>query len=291
MLAISSSLALAALVGMQDGRISVADAYAAPPAKHLQEMTYQVYAGGINAVRATLDVDYESKDRYSMELFATTQGFLGKIVPWEGTFETHGWRMQDGTEKPELHKSTAIWQGEEDVKEYTYGKDGSFKKLHVIQEDKNEVREDLEEELVQGTTDVLTAALQAMKSVADSGVCEGTDEVFDGKRRFKMVFRHKADDVLTPTEYNVYEGVAARCEVEVIPVSGAWHKKPRGWASIQEQGRDKGSLPTVWLAKIDNNGPAVPVKMRVKTNYGTLFMHLVGYKNGEKRITAKKEES
>ena len=159
-----------------------------------------------------------------------------------------------------------------------------------MQAGENEETKSLDDKLWQGTTDVLTASLQAMKAVADRGVCEGSDEVFDGKRRFKMVFRHKADDILTPTDYNVYEGPAARCEVEVLPVSGAWHKKPRGWASIQEQGRNKGSLPTVWLAKIDDEGPAVPVKMRVKTNYGTLFMHLVEYQNGDKAIKAAKED-
>lgn len=266
-------------------------AHAEAPAKlasHAQTMTYEVYAGGINAVQAELDVIYQTQERYRVALAAQTKGFLGKLVPWSGTFETNGWRKPDGTEQPELHKSTAIFDSEEDIKEYNYGKDGSFKSLRVIEAGKDETPESLDDELVQGTTDALTATLNVMQSVAESGKCEGEDEVFDGKRRFKMVFRHVADDMLTPTEYNVYEGQAARCEVEVVPMTGEWHEKPRGWASIQEQGREKGSLPTFWLAKIDEQGPAVPVKLRVKTDYGTLFMHLVEYKNGERVIQAKK---
>lgn len=50
--------------------------------------------------------------------------------------------------------------------------------------------------------------------------------------------------------------------------------------SIQEQSRENGSLPTVWMAKMTEDAPAVPVKIRVKTDYGTLFMHLVRYENG-----------
>ena len=65
---------------------------------------------------------------------------------------------------------------------------------------------------------------------------------------------------------------------------------PRGWLSIQEQGRSKGSLPTIWLAKIDKDGPAVPVKLRLKTDYGTLFSHLIDYKNGDKEIKAPIED-
>lgn len=256
-------------------------------AKSAQVMTYEVYAGGINAVRAKLDVNFADEGHYDLSLAAQTKGFLAKLVPWEGTFSTKGWRMGDGTERPELHKSTATWRDEEDFKEYYYGKDGSFEKLIVLEPGATApVTEEISPELVQGTTDALTATLSAMKKVAATGSCEGRDEVFDGKRRFALVFRHAADDMLTPTEYNVFQGRAARCEVEVLPVAGEWHKKPRGWMSIQEQGRDKGALPTVWFAKIAPEGPAVPVKIRVKTEYGVLFMHLIDYTGDGKTATA-----
>lgn len=260
---------------------------AAAVAQNSQVMTYEVYAGGINAVRATLDVNYKPDNRYDLSLVAQTKGFLAKLVPWEGSFATKGWRMGDGKEQPELHKSTAVWREEEDFKEYYYTKDGKFEKLVVLEPGTpGPVTEEVAPELTDGTTDALTATLQVMQNVAETGSCEGRDEVFDGKRRFALVFRHAADDMLTPTEYNVFEGRAARCEVEVVPVAGEWHKKPRGWMSIQEQGRDKGALPTVWMAKIDPNGPAVPVKIRVKTEYGVLFMHLINYQGDGKTVVA-----
>lgn len=253
--------------------------------KTAQVMTYEVYAGGINAVRAELNVIKDPKN-YSLTLAARTKGFLARLAPWEGTFETRGWRLQDG-EKPELHKSTAIWRSEEDYKEYYYGQDGSFKKLVVFEPGMDGPKtESIDDELTQGTTDALTATLQVMKTVAETGSCESRDEVFDGKRRFALVFRHAAEEMLESTRYNVFKGKAARCEVEVVPVAGEWHKKPRGWMSIQEQGREKGSLPTVWMANIDEHGPAVPVKIRVRTDFGVLFMHLVNYTNGAQTIEA-----
>ncbi len=45
-------------------------------------------------------------------------------------------------------------------------------------------------------------------------------------------------------------------------------------------------MPTVWLAQLRNGAPAVPVKIRVKTAYGTLFMHLAEYRDGERTVTA-----
>jgi len=253
---------------------------------HLQKMTYQVYAGGINAVTAELDVAYEAKDRYRLSLAAHTRGLLGKLVPWSGLFETKGWRSAEGIDTPELHRSSAIWRNEEEIKEYNYGADGSFKSLRVIEEGKDTSKK-IDDELTQGTIDALTAALEVMEHIAEGGGCEGRSEVFDGARRFALIFVHEAEEIMEATSYNAYNGPAVRCSVEVKPISGKWHTKPRGWLSIQEQGRDKGTLPTLWLAKIDKTGPAVPVKMRVKTDYGTLFMHMIGYKNGVKEFSTK----
>lgn len=245
----------------------------------IQKMTYEVYAGGINAVTAELGVSLKQEDRYSLALEAETKGFLGKIVPWTGLFETYGWLLDDGSELPELHRSTAIFRGEKDLKEYRYNRDGSFESFKIIEAGQDKTPSSLNPDLVQGTTDALTATLTVMENIMTEGNCEGSSEVFDGKRRFELIFNHQADVVISPTNYNIYKGPAVQCSVEVKPLAGKWHEKPRGWMSIQEQGRDKGTLPTVWLASLDEDGPAVPVKVRVKTNYGTLFMHLVSYEN------------
>lgn len=263
----------------------------APKPSEIQTMYYDVYAGGIHAVKAKLDVNYGNSDKYDLSLGAQTIGFLEKLVPWRGTFETKGWKLGgEQGDRPELHRSTAIWQGEEELKEYTYGKDGSFKSLKVIEAGQDKSPTDLAADLVNQSTDVLTGTLEVMKHVQNTGKCEGVSEVFDGKRRFEMTFKHEMDEVLVPTDYNVYSGETARCVVEVKPLTGEWHSKPRGWMSIQEQGRQQGSLPTVWFAKVSDEMPAVPVKIRVKTEYGTLFMHLTEYTNGHKVIKAAARE-
>lgn len=46
-------------------------------------------------------------------------------------------------------------------------------------------------------------------------------------------------------------------------------------------------MPTVWFAQLDPNGPAVPVKIRIKSEYGAMFMHLVHYTNGTEFLSAK----
>ncbi len=253
-----------------------------------QRLVYEVYAGGIHAVQATLDIEIKPNNRYSMILGAKTRGLLGSLAPWFGTFESHGWILGEGDYRPEQHKSTATWREETEVKDYAYGKDGKFIKITVQENGKEPEVEDIENEITDETTDALTAALIMLENYNQSGTCEGSSKVFDGKRSFEQKFVHEKNVELQASKYNIYEGPAAECTVEVIPLNGKWHEKPRGWLSIQEQGRERGLMPTMWVANLDEGAPALPVKIRVKTAYGTLFMHLAEYENDGKIIVAEK---
>jgi len=132
-----------------------------------QIMQYDVYAGGIHAVKAQMEVTYQSNDRYDMKIGAATIGFLEKLVPWRGTFETHGWRGKE-MDQPEIHRSVATWRGDEDLTEYHYGKDGTLNKLTIVEasEDKSPK---IDPELVKGTTDVLTGMLEVMQHIQKDG--------------------------------------------------------------------------------------------------------------------------
>ncbi len=260
---------------------SISDAF------NYQKMDYNVYASGFHAVKANMELDYREKGRYSMAFGAETRGMLGKFAPWTGMFLSSGWMLGNGKLTPELHKSVAMWRDETEVKSYNYTKDGKFIDFVTLYKHKKPKSHIPDEELTKGTIDALSATILVMEHVADGGNCEGSSEVFDGKRRYKLIFRHNKFVMLKKSRYNAYSGLAAECTVEVEPVAGMWHKKPRGWLSIQEQGRNRGMMPTVWFAQVTKNAVAIPVRVRVKTTYGTLFMHMTRYESGETILTTK----
>jgi hypothetical protein len=250
-----------------------------------ETLTYAVYAGGLHVVEAQIDLSDPAKGRYHIGLSAWTRGFLGSLVPWNGSFETDGWRVK-GSETPEVYKSSSVWHKKDEVKKFTYAKDGKFVGFTKSEDGKDTTPKNFDKKLADGTTDSLTATLLVMDKVGAGEKCEGSKDVFDGLRRFKLQFHDEGPEDLIKTSYNVYTGPAERCTVEVVPDGGKWYQKPRGWLSIQEQGRQKGSLPTVWMAKVGKSGPALPVKIRVVTDYGTLFMHLTKYE-GQQKMAAK----
>ncbi len=237
------------------------------------EFTYQVYAGGLHAVEAKLTFSTNpQQNAYDINLDAYTRGWLNSLVPWQGSFQTIGHADQD-TFIPKTHQSKSIWKGEAESKTFAYEK-RNLVRLTLEEEGVKTDITKLDQSLTEETTDILSATFNVMNHTLESGKCSGESDVFDGKRRFTLFFRDKGEDVLTPSKYNIASGPARICIVEIEPKGGQWHKKPRGWLSIQEQGRQKGTLPSVWMGQVPGFNYAVPVKIKVKTNYGTLLMHL-----------------
>lgn len=251
-------------------------------------MEYDVYAGGFQVVSAELLIDLQKKTRYDLRLSARTHGLLAKLAPWNGVFETIGWYdAKKALPQPEKHSSDTTFRDEKEIIEFIYNKNGTFKEHRIFNEKEKGVQEPLPE-LSGESTDVLSATLVVMNNITKTGACEGTDKIFDGARSYNLVYTHRAETVLKANDLNVYSGPAVECTVEVKPLKGRWHEKPRGWMSIQEQGRERGTMPTVWLAQMSPGQPAVPVKIRVKTAYGALMMHLTGYKGPDKTLALKK---
>ena len=249
------------------------------------QLTYDVFAGGLHALKSNLAIDYGTTN-YKVNITTTTHGLLKTLADWHGTFGSDGWRIGQAAHRPRLHYSEAVWKGEVERKDFTYGRDGSFKTFKITNAGKDETPPKIDVALTENTTDILTATLDVMADLNKTGSCNVTRRIFDGERNFDMIFRASGTENLKQTDYNIYNGDAVICTVEVKPRDGHWHKKPRGWLSIQEQGRKAGTMPTIWFAKVnkDKQSLYVPVKLRVKTDYGTLFMHLTSYKDNKNNI-------
>lgn len=259
---------------------------ASPACARTDTMTYDVYAGGIHALDARLEIGATEKD-YDITLSSATHGFLKKLAPWSGIFSTDGEiDKKDDIPRPLTYLSSSTWKRETEEKHYTYDGKGSFLSYRVTetkkdQEPVDKTPEKIADDLTENTTDLLSATFDLLRRLPQQKECRGSYAIFDGDRSFKLEFKETKLERLKKTRYNIFEGEALICQVEVIPDKGKWRKKPRGWLSIQEQGRKVGSLPTIWFGRMGADGPYIPVKIRVKTDYGTLFMHLTSYNTQE----------
>ena len=233
---------------------------------------YDVYAGGMRALHASLAMNM-TQEEYEVALDARTQGFIGKIFPWKGHYETLGTTDGDSL-SPKEYKSVSIWKKKAKQTRLEY-KDGAFKAKHTLKNGKTTTQTKIKDKLTKDTVDMLTGAVQLLQKTGHENGCNGSVPVFDGKRRFNLVFKDQGKDTIRKTKYSVFHGQAIKCIVEVEPVLGFKEKdKKRGWMAVQNHTKERKKMPTIWLASLNDNGPVVPVRMEINSSYGGVVAHL-----------------
>ena len=238
-------------------------------------LKYDVYAGGFKALNAELIMDLDPK-AYDMALKAQTQGMIGSLFPWEASYATSG-HAEDGTPLPSLHTSRSSWKKDEKVTEMQYGPQGTLLKTTTREDNKTKVKKDFEPDMTKDAVDMLTGALQMMQHTGMTDKCEGSFPVFDGKRRFDIQLSDDGKETIAKSKYSSFKGEALRCTLKVKPVAGFKKKdQNRGWLAVQNHTEERNKLPTIWFAKLEENGPMVPVRMEIASSYGSVVAHLTG---------------
>lgn len=236
-------------------------------------LQYDVYAGGFKALNAQLSLDLDKK-AYDMELSAETEGFIGTLFPWKGDYSTSG-HAEKGSLIPSIYTATSTWRSKSNTTEMSYDPNGKLLKTTQQDGNKTTVNRDIDEGLSRDAVDMLTGALMMFQNTKNKQTCKGSFPVFDGKRRFNIVLKDDGKELISKNKYSTFSGEALRCTVKVEPVAGFKEKdKSRGWMAIQTHTEKHHKAPTIWLAKLENKGPIVPVRMEIASDYGSVVAHL-----------------
>jgi hypothetical protein len=238
-------------------------------------LKYDVYAGGFHALDASLDMDLTQK-AYDMQLEAETTGFIGSMFPWKGNYSAAG-HSEAGVLIPTLSTSRSTWRSKVKTTEMTYDPSGKLLKTTVQQGDKTTVERDIKQDLARDAVDMLTGTLLMMQNAKNTDKCEGSFPVFDGKRRYNITMADDGTDTIAKSKYSKFSGKALRCTLKVEPVAGFKEKdKAKGWMAVQNHTEARKKPPTIWLARIEEQGPVIPVRMEIASDYGAVVAHLSG---------------
>jgi len=237
-------------------------------------LSYNVYAGGFRALQASLALALEQKE-YKVELDAKTEGFIGKLFPWAGKYETSGTK-QKNILKPAAYEATSIWKDEEKQTRLEF-KNGLLKTRYETETGHPDSKTDIEAALAKDAVDMLTGAITLLQHTDGMESCEGTVPVFDGKRRYNLHFKDAGQGTIYESRYSLFHGEALKCIIEVEPVAGfSKRDQKRGWLAIQNHTKERKKMPTIWLSRLTEGGPIVPVRMEISSSYGAVIAHLAG---------------
>jgi len=241
------------------------------------QLTYGIYGGGFQALNIDIDFEFD-KTHYKADMRAKPFGVLGHLLPWAGHYMTSG-TVKKGVLTPSEHDRISAWRDDQSHLTMTY-KNGVLTELKEIEDEKGKPVSEIvpvPKDMHENTIDLVTSVLDMLVKTSDKNNCTYAQEVYDGRRRFRMTFKDEGVTTIAPSAVNIFSGEAHLCRMELIPLKG-FTGKPRGYYRIQEDARKKGELPVVWLGRAWASGPMVPVRMMVKSDYGTVLMHLKAVK-------------
>ncbi|CBS88732.1 DUF3108 domain-containing protein [Azospirillum lipoferum] len=234
--------------------------------------TYRVFVGGVTAldVDATLEV---TGDRYRIAVSAVTGGTIGRLFSWKTESQSDGHRQGEDL-RPASHRQSSQFRGEPRSVTLTYGPQGDVSAT-VTPPPETDDREPVPPALQRGTLDPLSAVLDLLLAVGASQHCDRSLPVFDGRRRYDMMFTEVGRRIVDPSRYSVFSGVAQQCRVSYKPVAGYGKSGPTGrfWQRSNPADRPPVDL---WLAPVAAGYPPLPVRLETDSDFGSVVAHLTG---------------
>jgi len=240
------------------------------PQEPALELHYDVYYSLLRLVTIASQARVE-QSVYNLSSRMETVGLLGTLFPWTYRSEVHG-RISDAELRPDTFHSHSEVRDRVQQVSLRYDASGPLVDevtpfdAAVLGQGEDYTRDEVSPEMRAGTIDPLTEIASVSQQLARGQGCAGVRSVFDGLRRYDVIYEDLGETELEGSSYDAYEGRARQCRSRIKPIAGFW--KPK-----EEKGESITSI-TAWMMPPVPGADPVPVRIAVEGARGTLSIHL-----------------
>lgn len=228
------------------------------------DITFKLYAGGVSFGQAAMTARIEN-DTYKASSRLETQGIVNRF--WQSKIETASYgRIDNGRVEPANYDSFSTRRSG-NRQEVTVKFDANGP-VEMIANPAYDDLEPLSDDARRRSLDPLSSVLFLVTSTAadEAKPCAVTAPVFDGRRRYDIVFSYSRRANVT-MDNGIYKGPALVCEVEYKQVAGHLQR-------IVERG---GKMPKIsaWVASVPSTiDPSrrymIPLRLWSETEFGLI---------------------
>jgi uncharacterized protein DUF3108 len=234
-----------------------ASAASAPPLL----VRYEAFAAGFPVVSFDFRLD-ESEQGYALDGQVRTEGLLRVFYKLVMQTETEG-AVAAQELRPRRHEQHVRARGKERMARLSYPGDGSVAAVLEPAEDPGRPKPTPQQ--IERTIDPLTALLAIGRAVARTGRCAGTFPVFDGRRRYDLVLHDEGVERIEKVGGLPYAGEVRRCPVSAVKIAGF---------SFDQDYSPHTTNGTVWFARPQPGGPALPVRIEFGSSWGFITVRM-----------------
>lgn len=241
----------------------VTAALVGPAAGQSLRLGYEAYAGGLHVMSFGIRIE-ETGGEYRVATDLRTRGLADFLVGMHLDSHAFG-KVRQGKLVPFRYLNQSRFGRRSSTLLVEPRQDGGFFVQATPAREKDKERTPIPATSLSGAVDPLTAMLQASRTIAASGACRQRVPVFDGRRRYDLVFADEGVHGLAPTQYSGYTGPARLCRVRQERIGGFL---------AEQDDEDIGQESLLWIASPLVGAPPVPVRVEVDTGWGGLTIHL-----------------
>ena len=174
---------------------------------------FTVFIGPFNASRTEFTYSL-TPEKYEVRSSVKTAGLFDALYPFKAEYETTG-RINGDELETASYKYTSQSRFNRRSKELVYdGKGNPIYRLST-KNDKSKKVEILPNPANRDTTDLQTVIAELARQYNQVKFCDARMQVFDGKRRFDVIFKDEGKEFINSNDYSPYAGEAAKCSMYI----------------------------------------------------------------------------
>ena len=228
-------------------------------------LEYELHWRFLHILTFTSTSQRQASGHYRIETEGETVGIVDTFFPWKARSAAEG-ITRSGHLRPSAYESRSHFRGKTQEVDLSY--EGDTPKFRIRGQILTEgEREPVPEKLQQNTQDPLTAIAELTRGLAMRGKCDGRWPIFDGLRRYDLLYDDLGPTDLETSGNDPWSGPARLCRVRFDMRAGQW----RG----EERPEEDPSQVLVWLQTLVPGQDPIPVRFRVESEKGALDVHLV----------------
>lgn len=231
-----------------------------------QSLAYEVYSAGFHVLAVDIDVA-TAPDHYDLVARVHTTGLLSWLIDWRQVSRSTG--VLDGAAvEPQRHRADGELRGRPRrvAIDYDGGRVAAVTVDPPPREDED--REEVSPQLRDGTLDPLSAIFAMVRAVSDGRGCNRRVAVFDGRRRYDLVFTDRGIRPVPESQYVAASAVMRECDFVFEPIAG---EVRRPADPSQDRKLRSGRA---WIAPAAPGALAAPMRVELDGNWGTTVAYL-----------------
>jgi hypothetical protein len=242
---------------------------------------YDVYLGGLNIF--SFEAGFKRKGaRYTISGAGKTKGIVRLVWRWAVKTTSTG-MLKGGRVVSHSYDVATLRKKKHKLMQLVFKGRGAYAITRTPTDSpRKRKKRKLPKSIPTGALDPVSIVLAVGGALERGASCGGKFPVFDGNRRYDLIFEKEGEEHLSKPGFSTFSGPTTRCRFTMKRVSGFRKKR----FAIRFWDEEKHEQPQIWMGRLDKDLPLVLIQFQAEFNLGYMIVYLRTANYGDRVLLA-----